>query len=636
MNRFFQLIKKNLVVLFRAKSTALIMILAPMFIIFLLGIAFDNTNTYALNIGTYDPNPSKTTNSFIDKLKEKQYRVVPVLSEDQCVEMIKDGSLHTCIVFPGGFSLQETEKNEITFYVDYGRINLVYIIMETLTNKISDQTKDISVNLTNILLDKLDNTRKEIFIKRPLLSSIGKRNKEINEKINSVTKDMSNLDLSLSPMNLAQIMVSDEAVVDDSINAIRKYVVLARSEVHSAESSASGFTNPDGTNPVMDQLRQAKGSLRALEETISNELAPVKASISQVKIGLGQAEIQMDSAKTKLDTVALFREIANSAGTEISQKTNDIVKDVQTLQAVFETIDQNIGSIQIKNAADIVNPISTSIKAVNSSATHLNYIFPSLLVLILMFISIILAITLVIMEKNSPASFRNAITPVNDSSFIGATFATTVLLVFIQAVVMILVAGTAFSIPLYGSLGSLIIGILLTIFFFTTLGMVIGYIFNSEEMAMLSGISIGALMLFFSNVIVPLETIPANILKIIQFSPFILSESIIRKVAFYNLNFTVVQNDIIYLVSYTIILFLVAYILQSAIRKHFAHRWAHIQKQKMLTLTHLIKPAEAINEPEKYIIPDEILLTDDNQNTNQYITEDVTQDKSKKKKQNKK
>ncbi len=591
MRAFVQLVRKNIIVLFREKSAAILLVLGPLLMVFLLGLAFDNTNTYALNIGIYTPTP-QATGYFIDRLRERQFHVVQVNNEEQCTEMIKDGSLHACIAFPQDFSLQEKGKNEITFYVDYSRINIVYLVLETLTSKLSAQAKDISVNLTNVLLDKLEGTRKEIFVKRPLLSSVGKKNKDITDALNSLAGEIGQADVTLAAPNTAQLKIlTDDKDLEDSITTIRRFIALARGNINDAEHNAATFTNPDGTNPVMEDLRRARGALKALEDDVSKEFIPVRSALTRIREGLGAVEENVKAAQQKMNTFAQIKTTASSTNREIAQKTSEISSDVQILQAAFETIDQNIGSIQIRNAADIVNPISTAIKAVNAGTTHLNSIFPSLLTLVIMFISILLGTTLVVMEKNSPAHFRNSITPVSDASFVMATWATCIILVLGQVAIMLLVAGIAFSIPI--SLLTILFSIIIGISLFSVMGMALGYVFASEETATIAGISIGTLFLFFSNTIIPLESLPSSIQNIVQYSPYLMNEGIIRKLAFYNLGIGTVSQELLFLLSYMLAFLMFSYFIQAALRKHLAHQWTYAQKQRVLSLSQSIRHKEA-------------------------------------------
>jgi ABC-type uncharacterized transport system permease subunit len=70
---------------------------------------------------------------------------------------------------------------------------------------------------------------------------------------------------------------------------------------------------------------------------------------------------------------------------------------------------------------------------------------------------------------------------------------------------------------------------------FILLGMIVGYIFNSEETATIGAISLGTILLFFSNTIVPLETLPSSIQRIVEFNMFVVSDTILRNIIIFEL-----------------------------------------------------------------------------------------------------
>ena len=156
------IIKKNLKVLFRSKASALIIILGPLLVIFLAGLAFDNTNVYRVNIGVYSESYNALSESFMENLAENRFKVEKYDNEEICVDAIKDGVVHTCVIFSPDFTIGDQTKNEITFYIDYSRINLVYMVMETLSEKISSRSSELSLGLTTELVDTIAVAEQEI------------------------------------------------------------------------------------------------------------------------------------------------------------------------------------------------------------------------------------------------------------------------------------------------------------------------------------------------------------------------------------------------------------------------------------------------------------------------------------------
>ena len=131
-----KIIKKNFKLLIRSKSSALIIILGPLLVIFLVGVAFDNMNQFSLDIGTYSEGYSDLTNSFISKMEAKEYNVNKIKTKEECIELVKQGRQNTCIVFPRDMTIESETTNEIEFHVDNSKINLVWMILDTLSGEV--------------------------------------------------------------------------------------------------------------------------------------------------------------------------------------------------------------------------------------------------------------------------------------------------------------------------------------------------------------------------------------------------------------------------------------------------------------------------------------------------------------------
>jgi ABC-type multidrug transport system permease subunit len=531
MISLIQIVKKNLKVLLRSKSSALIVIFGPLLLIFILGIAFDNSNTYALNLGVYSTDYNDLTLSFIEKLREKEFNVQKVDNEQTCVHMIKEGRLHACIVFPKDLTIDKKDlSNEIQFYVDYSRINMIYIIIETLTSKLSLQSKELSLNLTNVLLEKLEATRVEVFNGRPLLSKILDDTQSSKSSLVKVKTDLANVDLSLQGTELTEFETTVEDILEfrEIEKNIRDKIRIAKANIDIARSQYASGGGGDAT--ADRKLKEAKEELDSVTQNLTGGLSGYSDNLGSLETEFSTVKSKIDEAKKKLDGMIEVREINAKDLDEVTSLLTSSEENLNKVLSSFDKIDEYIGSIQVKNADDIVSPIRTAIKAVTSETTHLNYIFPSLIVLVVMFVSIILGSTLVMMERHSPAYFRNFITPVNDWLFVFATFVTTHIIVFIQVAVIIGISAIFFQSQILPSLAWTLAALILITSVFALIGMTIGYVFNSEETAMLATIILGSIFLFFSNLIIPIESIPGKLAAVAKINPFVLSESLLKKI----------------------------------------------------------------------------------------------------------
>src|SRR3989344_991916 len=118
MKSMWLLTKKNLKLLIRSKSSALVIFFAPLLIILLLGLSYNSSSKYGLNIGIYAPAFSDDVTSLATSLQEQEFKIVKYeTSVDECVEDIKQGLVHTCLSVPENLKVEGNQQKEIIFYV---------------------------------------------------------------------------------------------------------------------------------------------------------------------------------------------------------------------------------------------------------------------------------------------------------------------------------------------------------------------------------------------------------------------------------------------------------------------------------------------------------------------------------------
>lgn len=543
-----KIIKKNFKLLIRSKSSALIVILGPLLIIFLVGIAFDNINTYSIDIGTYSESYSELSESFIDKMVEKEFRVKKVDSEEGCINKIKKGELHVCIVFPKDLKVASKSMNEIIFHVDNSKINLVWMILETLSTKLSERSQELSIDLTNTLLEKLNSAKSEVHAKKPTVINLKTENKEMKESLDSSKKIISSFKMD----DIIKQTDDVETYFMEKIDLAEDVLTLTKTKVSASNASESQKDTMTTKLAEMNTIIYNMKTTFQRNDSQTSKWADLQIMLDDFKVNLNLLTSDLNSIGNKLDSSA--------------SKLNEV-------QISLDKIYKEIEEIQVKNAATIVEPISTTIKPVTAENTYLNYLFPALIVMVVMFISILLSTTLVMMEKHSPAYFRNFITPTREIIFILGTYLTGMIIVSIQLVIIMAIAAYFFSTQILSSLLPSVFILLLITTMFVFIGMLIGYWFNSEETGTLAAISAGSVMLFISNVILPLESMPDYVRNIAQYNPFVISENILRKIIIFKIDLLTISNDILILLGVCAGLFIIIFISEKVAFGKIMHKY---------------------------------------------------------------
>lgn len=486
MYKLIEIIKKNLKLLIRSKSSALIVLLGPLLLILLISMAFNTSSLYDINVGTYSGSYSELSNSIIEKLNQDEFSVVKIDSKEECINSIKSNDLHVCAIFPDG--LDVNAQGSIEFHVDKSRMNLVYIIINSISTKVSIQSEELSTALTSTLLNSINNA---------------------DSKIN----EMSGIVIQLS--------------------------VDLKDVKSSVDSTKNSLLDLNGTN--LTYLGDRVDVLNLTGET-GTIVSTYKDLIDSLIEDAASSNSSLEAASSKLD----------------SQITN--VNDVSNK---FTEISNNFNSIEIKEVSKIVSPISTEIIPISSDSTHFDYTFPALLVIVLLFSGLLVSSTTIIEEKASKAFFRNFITPTSNALFIIGNYLSNLLIVLSQIIVIFLAlyifSETTVSPDI---LTNLSIIILLTGSVFILLGMLIGYLFKSGETANLAVMSLACILLFFSNTILPLETLPSTIRSIAGYNPFILAADALKEILLFKAPLEAISTQFYTLLAYIGVLIVLIYVVR--------------------------------------------------------------------------
>src|SRR3989344_8929237 len=501
LGNLFAIIIKNIRLIARSKSSSIIVLLGPLLIIVLIGTAYNTSNIYDIRIGAYSGEYSDLSNSILEIIG-KQFTVIKMDSKEECIASLKSSLIHVCALIPS--KLEVGSKEPIDFNVDQSRVNLVWIVIDAISTEVSSKKSELSLQMTTSILNVLDNARSEIEDKKNALASVGEINREAVGKLESVSSSLEELSLD-----------------------VEKRIDVSKISQKLDEVIAANNLSSDAFEPVKKTIKNVLNNTKGFE----NEL--IEKTTNSVS-GLKEASKGVSGSVTSLEDVK------------------------ESLEAVKKNIDSVMGT----SAETIVSPIQTNVIPVATEKTHLSFLFPTLLVLIIMLIGLLLSSGLVVREKTSSAYFRNFITPAKDSVFLFGHFLTNFVILILQLAIILIIASIFFKDDLVNVLYPASVSLLIICGVFILTGMLLGYLFKSEETSMLATACVASLFLFFSSTILPLETLPSYLKNIADYNPFVLSEGILKKVMLFKYGLGEVNQSLIILISYIALLFILVYCAQ--------------------------------------------------------------------------
>ena len=222
---------------------------------------------------------------------------------------------------------------EIELYVDQSRINLVYAIKGAITAEVAEKSKEVSEDLTGIIVNQLALTNEELKQKRELLMNVRQRNNEMRAELSNMEGSLISLKLNFSE---AQIILSE---IDNKTSDLKAEL----------NTSLKDFEN------LEDLVTALKAEMKAYDDLSSKR----------------------DEILTK------FPELSSSIST-----SNEELQDVKDST---DTIVNRIEAIEVTDIDSIVSPIKAVTKPISKEKTHINYLFPTLIMMVVMFVFLLLS-----------------------------------------------------------------------------------------------------------------------------------------------------------------------------------------------------------------------------------------------------
>ena len=605
--KLIRCIKKNLKVLARSKGSALVVLLAPLIIVFIIGLGFMEDPDVKLNIGIHTAEPSNLTNRYIESFNTTQHNIIMYDNKEDCMNSISEGNTVMCAIFSENFELKDDAKNELTFYVDESRMNLVDKLISSFSTTLGTETSEISEELAQELLRIIDKTHDDT-TKSLALTINNRAQTNIIKQETKTTKDsMDGIDTTVETINTRTLENKARDIEDDFSELRRK----ARDIIRLAE----------GINFQGENETKLEEEIEKLDEIIDESNA--LSNLDDLQDSLSTISSRITRMTDRLESVGEAKEEITTNINKIQTAITTLDENTEKIKTKKEEIIHAIESFELRTARTITNPVNTETKSVATEESRLTYSFSYLLTLAILFIGIMLSSTLVYMEKDSKAFFRNFTTPTTQKYFTLINYLTSLIIITLQTIIILIIAYYTLNVPILNNALITATILLLGITFFIVLGILIGLLATTSEAVTMSTIVIGSIFLFLSNLILPLETLSPIISQIANYNPYVIVSEGIRKAMLFDITIQQAQTELILLSIYTIIITIIMILVNNLGIKHYLATRRHRKnliitqpenltlelkghKKKIKNIPELIKELKEIKQDEyQELIKDE-------------------------------
>ncbi len=562
------MIAKNLRLLLRSRETAYTIVAGPLLIILLVSFAFlGSTDEYTIDVGVTAPQGSAIGERTIDSLNSHGYRVSVYPDETSCIEAIKNAQTHACIAFHA----QETDNGAIPvrFHVDESRMNLVDKIVDDLSDVLEGQADAIRARIAQDTALRMDTAARvldeaaiategssaDVAAAQAALLGATQQLPQLPNGTGNVT-DLRSL------RGYQQGIAGDvRTVADDAITAIDEAIVTLR------DLEAECTDCPEGLLASSDALRKELADAKTRIRIISEDTTPDRLEEANLLVEYAIEDLERIGAEfgnATLATVAIGTGIG-AAAEPLERTSHELLLASARLEYARDLLRGNP-----VDAVAFATPLDTVVDGVARVDDRLSFAYPYLLILVIMFIGTLLASTLIVTDKTSRASFRTFTTPVSDAHATLAAFLTGALILAAETIAILILSAPFVAQPLLNDPLSTVLVLAAAILLFTALGMIIGYLSRTQEAAMIACLSIGSVLLFVSNLVIPIEALATVTRALAAVNPYIALSELLKRSMLYGVSAAQVLRELTWtFIALVVLLCAAAWIQNSLKRRHF-------------------------------------------------------------------
>ncbi len=545
-----KILKNDLKVFVRDIRSFILLFLTPICIVILIGSAFLSTEPRNVPIIVCGEE-NEFYGNFIGLVKTSEVFEI----EEQhlnCEELISD-QLSYGKVRAGVLTPANEFEDEVNVYIDNTKPISVYI--ESYFNFLmKDLSKKIYTN---------------IFMK--MVSDVKNASREINKTYDELTLGQNQIDVIISDINSLQSTVKEnrEKISDlkdarDKLNSAvismgtdREKITEFHTVIDDIESDISALSlliadNESNQSSEMQQrlnlIQNSIDDLRLMVDQENEHLSTTENYINLAKNSMNT--VDFDTIENEFDDIDLSINLASSELRSLKEKLGELKDKLNAAKSY-------ISSITEQDAERYLNPIESSIERYFGKKKYIDFVFPSILIMILMLMSTFLSSIAFIRQRNSGMMKRMAITPTGKNFFLLENTIKNIIISIIP-LPFILIAGylvLGVQITMSNILPIVLIcGV--SVIIFILLGLIIASFSKTETTAILSSLIIITPMIFLSGAFSPSEAFAGAIKGISAFLPMTISSRLLEGFMFYELPSAQMVTLFSYLFVYIIIAFL--------------------------------------------------------------------------------
>jgi hypothetical protein len=502
------IIKKNLRIFFRNRSSSVIMVLGTFLVLFAL-VSFFSEDSQVVHVSYVVNQTSNVSDNILLLLSGSGFTLHNFSTSEECISSVTEGTSKICLSFPDNLTVSEDYNESLVFYIDSSRINVVYYILDQVMSEFSEYSTIQRHRLVSDMLTAIDDVYAMLEAAESQAEAIEENFAEVEKSLLLLKADIAKIDVSYPSLNTLNLSRSASVLItrfrQASLNSNR-FRRLSESLIEEMDECGC-LVNQS----YLDTLNKTYVSH---QETLNGTEAVIKTLSSNVN---SFTKFYTDSTKS-LDELKKLKKAIDSDIKDALELVNQSQHDLASLLNTIKNSKAEFDALEIRKAERILDPISAEIVPIADSS-RLGIAIPSVFLILLVFSSLLFSSSLVIFNRDSRGGLRETISPKPRGLFYFSILASALVLVVSQALVFMVVVALLLGLSLVVFLQLALVSVC-TALFFIFAGILIGNASDSKEMAFFISIVVTLILLLLSGEILPVEFISESLQSAIAHNPY--------------------------------------------------------------------------------------------------------------------
>lgn len=544
----------------RERRTLLLMITAPLLVLFIMGAIFSGSTSLEGKgaIGMCDLDQSATSQLFADGIRNSS-RVVDYGSGGECamaLEMdVRQGRLAAGFVLPYGYEegLAQGKTQNITLVLDNSKFQVSPSLEAFVKAAVQETDQKIGMQFIMTVWERLDAADAKLGKLLPEINATREKAIEMKARLQGTSDSLDSLDIS----NVREQIFLANRTVDGTVDALSQaeanltkiqsnfedYDITLNQTQSDLEGINSTLANASdyiagakaGMNcsepifmPTCISLNSVEAQLNGTQELLGarlgkvikarEDLSEANATIQEFKAGIAQAKNGSVDARQRLSGLSDFvqeleqnRNGALATIADAKQSLDEIIGRTYDLADIISSSRAQIREITSQRPEFVISPMMVESVYIFGQKPFFEFMLPSLLPLILMFVALFLSSTSLVREKYSGTLMRVYTSQVDRFEYVAVKVLSYTIVLMPEAILLALVASVfygAFPLEDLGTWFFVMQSLALLTLTFVSLGVLIAIYSESEATAFLASLVVGLPMLFLSGLLFPFEFMP--------------------------------------------------------------------------------------------------------------------------------